>query len=314
MKKPNDVIKPTNITFSLRSFTLQEMDQILEQSENFRRSMRGRVDRYFQDMMNGNWRWDNGEPLLFDHNERLLNGQHRLMAARRFYAETGKMPWFWCAFGVRPENAMAMDIGDSRRFLDYLRQQGVANYSIVNAVVRGEGLTRFVGSESTLLFLCNPANSRYTTAKGEKVFESHRVSIQEAIDIYKRFKVDVDYWARVGKELSNSKLPNGALLAAIGYQLAKKHDTATKLFFSYLTEGSVSKSDDPVFALRTRLLDHRTASTQTPRIVVAAWTVKAYVAWMKGHPMTTLRWTVSGPKAEAFPSHIIPDDEIEVSI
>ena len=116
-------------------------------------------------------------------------------------------------------------------------------------------------------------------------------------------------------KLHSAGLPSASLLSAIGYQLAKREEVNAKLFFSYLADGAGLKENDPVLGLRNRLIESKISPSRfLPKIHLAAITVKAWVAWLKGESLrgSSLRFQASGPRAEEFPSHLVAKEEVSV--
>src|SRR5690348_1217015 len=114
--------KPSHIKFNLQSFSDEEIEKLLEQS-NFRHLSPATRDKYLLEMQMDRWDSGNGECLAFSEGGDLLNGQHRLSAALTYQRETGKRIWFWCARNVQPKSAFRMDTGKMRSLVEYLRNE-----------------------------------------------------------------------------------------------------------------------------------------------------------------------------------------------
>lgn len=88
------------------------------------RKLRGVVvDRYGRDMREGRWRLKGQQPILFDREGWMQNGQHRLWAC----IQTGVSFPALVIRNCDPEDIAAVDTGSPRRFSDYLSWQGIEN-------------------------------------------------------------------------------------------------------------------------------------------------------------------------------------------
>lgn len=284
--------KPSHLKFVLRSFTDDEITELLEAGGNFRDLMPGWRDNILEQMRAGRWDSGNGECLAIDDEGKLANGQHRLSAAQLFQRESGEKVWFWVANGVRKGADRSMDQGMSRTLTTMLRKDGVVNASECSSIAISD--TKMVAS-----------------GKGANMGamlhgKFGKIGVPASYEAWKRSSAVISEWAAIAKQLENAGLPRGTMLACIGFQLAKKHPMDAKLFFSYLKDGSGLENGDPILVLRARLLeDRRSTATKMPQVSVAALTVKAWVAWKQGTPVRQLRYVPFGPAAEKFPSHIV---------
>lgn len=288
--------KPTWVSFTLKTFNDTEIQSLLDAETNFRKVDLANRNKLLDIMREGNWCPGNGECLAFNDSGELVNGQHRLMAAQTYQRETGNKVWFWCAEGVREADATNMDNGKSRRFRDYLERDGVKRASYASAIVLAACKMDHYGAGSNL-------EPTFRNVMEEKGKFAKKFPIDRMIDTFRRHRKEVEYWAEVGEKLCRSGAPNPGMLASIGYQLAKQHNTEAKLFFSYLVDGTDLKAGDPILMLRERFRDNKVGVERIPSANIAAVTVKAWVAWMRGEQPRILRWRGSGPKAEEFPDH-----------
>lgn len=297
--------KPTDIKFSLRTFSNREIEELLENSPNFREIKPARTKKFLAAMLGGWWDWSTGETLGFDTKGRLVNGQHRLAAAKQYQERTGKKAWFWCANNIARGSEQYMDQGDSRKLGDYLRNASVKNYNVVATIVIG--LVRYnnlpEASKKTLSGLAG------TVSEGGHSEGWVAPSVAQMIDFYKRNSAAVDEWAAIGTKLNAARVAKYGLLARLGYALALKNDLNAKLFFSYLVDGKGMKDGDPCAVLRERLIGVRLRKERTTPTAVLAIAVKAWVAWLTGKPIQKLRWVGVGPSAEPFPSHIVNEED-----
>lgn len=284
--------KPSHIKFVCRTFSDDEITELLDAGGNFRDLMPGWRDNILSQMRAGRWDTGNGECLAIDEDGNLANGQHRLSAAQLYQRETGEKVWFWVATGVRKGSDRSMDQGMSRTLGTMLRKEGVINASECAGIAISDARMAMSGKNPSLSCMLGGSTGK--------------VSIPASYESWKRASASISKWASISKQLVKAGLPRCLVLASVGFQLAKKHPMDAELFFSYLKDGAGLESGDPILLLRSRLLeDRRSASSKMPQASVAAIVVKAWVAWKSGTPIKTLRYVPFGPAAEKFPSHAV---------
>lgn len=105
----------------------------LETNKHNRLLSRGAVAAYTADMVAGRWKFT-ADPIKFDVNGTLLDGQHRLTAVAELESEDG-FP-FLVVRGLETDTQMFMDIGKRRTVGDQLGLKGIRNSNQVAAAVR----------------------------------------------------------------------------------------------------------------------------------------------------------------------------------
>lgn len=289
--------KPDHIRFELRTFSDSELEAMLSGDANFRDMRIGHRNALLKAMREGWWDSGTGEPLIFGPNGELLNGQHRASAAQIYQRETGQQVWFWCAFGVRGSCGHNMDQGLTRRLVDYLRHEQVKHSMFASQIVIAQSR---VASQSRAESLAVVAGQTQDT----KV-----PSVAMCLDQWRRHRGAIEEWAAVGDRLHRKGLSRPGLLAAFGFQLAKQHHDRAIEFFDRLVDGENLSKGDPVLTLRERLLSERGKKTKLIGHYVGAFTIKAWVAWNRGIPLSILKWATVGPAAQPFPDHRIGGEE-----
>lgn len=89
------------------------------------------VARYANDMRDGKWTL-NGEPIILDYNDDLLDGQHRLLAV----IEYGRPVSFLVVTGAEPDVFNTIDIGSMRSGGDVLSIKGYKYAKTLAAILR----------------------------------------------------------------------------------------------------------------------------------------------------------------------------------
>lgn len=98
--------------------------------QNNRRVIMGKVDKWAKVMQEGKWRL--GDPILFDKDGRLFQGQHRLHAV----IKSGATVDFVVIHGYDEECAQVVDLGVNRRLHDVARLQGKKTGPAEAAIMR----------------------------------------------------------------------------------------------------------------------------------------------------------------------------------
>lgn len=292
--------KPSHITFDLRSFKNDEIQSLLKRGENFRDIRPQLVAKYLASMEEGRWEWGNGETITFDSKGRLINGQHRLAAAREFQERTGETCWFWCAHNVASSASLTMDLGRSRTLAEYLRFNKVPYYNTVAAIVLGESLIQVAKTRETLApIVIGPLGKQ-------------RPDLGMCVNNYRRNKDTAIKWGERQEILRRAGLSRPTQLAVMLFQFEMVEPHHADLFYLELVDGGDGSRDatDPIAQLRSRLFKDRIARAKIGPVQHAAITIKAWVSWLRGEPIRYLGFRPTGPTAEQFPSHIVPKDEI----
>jgi hypothetical protein len=233
------------------------------------------VKHYVSELNRGAWAL-NGETIVFDRNNHLRNGQHRLKAC----VETGKSFTTLVVWGVAPETFKTIDTGRMRRGSDAL-------------AIAGEHRVTLLSSVLTLITLYgrNPQFPRDDNwvSNGERLAElkAHpevRDSLQE------RFT-------------RRGFLAPPAIMAFCHWLFSTesggKYKSLADQFFDRLCEGDGLSAGMPVRELRLRLQalnSHR--ATRPDRFFLIALMFKAWRYTKAGESISYIRWRPT----EEFPT------------
>lgn len=282
--------KPDHLEHELRQFTNEQIADLLRKSPNWRRLKKSEWMTWYTLMRDGLWEPGNGTHLIMDKRGLLIDGQNRLAAAQRWQQENGELMWFWVVKNVDRDAAdTTVDVGRDRRFYQYLESRQTKHAKHVGPIAVASTIMANTPDAETV----------------EPICKGRRLQLGAVIRHYEANQGPIAEWAEVGEKLKKSALPRPALLASVGYFLAREHATDTRKFFKLLTSGAGLAEKDPVLTLRTVLLRDAKGVQRLRRDEVAAFTIKAWLAWRAGQNLPNLRWTGVGPKAEPFPSHTV---------
>jgi len=228
--------------------------------------------RYCRDQAGGAW-ISTAQPIVFDWNGNLLDGQHRL----RMIVETGVPQLMYVATGEDPATFPAYDRGRGRTAGDALAMLGHKHYNALAAAAAR--LKRHYRGDA------------WSTTAAEKY-----VNVQDVIDIVQEFPSLVENMHR-----TNCVLVAHSLAAFLHFLFSEKDQELADWFFDVLAGRAAAKNTDGAFVIRERLIKQKAAKGKLEEKEVAALIVKAWNAQREGRRVTTIRWRSSGPCAEPFP-------------
>jgi hypothetical protein len=219
-------------------------------------------DKYYKQMMRGKWNELNGETIKFDADGNLIDGQHRLSAQIR----TGKSMWWFVAYNCRRDAFKTIDSGTNRKAPDMLSIHGEENCNTLAAAL-------------TLVAKYKDG----TMIKGGK----YAVSNDDIFDLVDNEKGMIE---SVNMAIKNRGpkgfLPN-SIVAFVHYMASKNgNELLANAFVECLCSQVRCDNEQPVIALRKKLVENLAASKKASRIVILAWTIKCWNAFYRGERLT----------------------------
>ncbi len=253
------------------------------------RAISSRVaSKYSMAMRRGEWQ-SNGQPLVIGKDGTLLDGQHRLTAI--INSETTQR--MLVVSGVDNTVADTIDTGKPRSPGDAL---GMAGYAQPHALAT---TARFVYS------YCDDPHFKYP----RKYSNPQILSFVEDNPI--------EQWAAAVSIYSRAKnLGHRSVMAGFFYILAVADPYKAPVFFERLISGEELKRNDPILALRNKMLmDRMEKSQRLSQQAVAAAVIRAWNAHHAGRTLQTLRCKTSdfpeirGLDYDAFVLAMISDEQ-----
>lgn len=119
------------VTISIEEFDVESAKQALARNSPNRKIAKSRVQLLADAMERGDFTFT-GESVIFDRDDQLLNGQHRLSAV----VKSGSSIWTVVVRGVDPDAFLHMDRGFRRLVGDDLRRLGFADYNSLAAATK----------------------------------------------------------------------------------------------------------------------------------------------------------------------------------
>lgn len=199
------------------------------------------VDAHVRDMKGGRWR-PVGDPVRFDKDERLIDGQHRLTAI----VKSGVDITFAVVRGLEPDDQLVIDTGVKRRAADQLILEGKT----------GKSYSVRVTSVARQLFAID---------QGRPYDGRLRVTNTEIFDTMQRYPLILD--SVVAVEGLNRVAGISPLNAGVAHALGSiKIPTTTWEFFEQLKSGVGFTATSPGLLLRNRLTSGFDAPTRMAQL------------------------------------------------
>lgn len=267
----------SKITHAIVMVTPDMADRWLTFNTHNRKIRQQTVARYRADMEAGLWTMA-ADPIRFDRDGRLSDGQHRLVALSEL-PETVAIP-FLVVRGLPPEAQSVMDQGVKRTPGDQLSLAGVKNANAVAAAVK-----KLLIWNLGLLFRDTKVQ-QITSPQIEQWVTDHPGDVA--------FFNSIWYLVR-----QNDAPPSVAGSAAIAF--ADLDPTACERFFTLLARGA-GGAGHPITTLDKRLQRHRREGLKMPDRDYLSLFILAWNAWRDGKEMHKFQRPRGGRWSEAnFP-------------
>ncbi len=235
---------------------------------------KNRVQRYAEDMREGRWGEDIA-PLVFDTEDNLANGQHRLNAV----VESGVAQEFWVLTGVSPDAIGQMDTGAPRSISDQLRFAGVANYAAVGSSARA--VLRYHLYPDAVWASSNDVSNSQIVAE-----------VQRAEALYAEAAQEGD---AVRRAVRRSPVAAYGALCVVVHEQSPNADMWDEWHRGVVT-GARLAEDDARLALRAFYMreDVRHWGNTQSRLLASIW---AWNKWVRDEPLRLLR----NPRRDELP-------------
>lgn len=260
---------------------------MLAQHPRNRRLSRDRVNALTRSMVNGAWVFD-GQPIRFDTDGSLVDGQHRLNAL----IAADMTLQFLVVRGVVAEAMSTMDTGKSRSFSDILTIEDPTLLDTLNLAAgcrilyqwergaRGRALVTLGNTEKKLNAITNNDLIAFFRKHREGIIDS----VREAVSLRRRI----------------AGVNTSALTLAV-WVLSNLDDEDARFFFERIVDGAELQPGSPILALRKRLNEaainrERIATYETAGLLFKTWNY-----YREGKAMQVLAWKQGGAHPEPFP-------------
>jgi hypothetical protein len=231
------------------------------------------------DMQQGDWKFA-GDPIRFDINGDLQDGQHRLTALVR----VGIPQEFMVITGLATEIRETIDQGTPRSFGDVLKLRGEGNCTTLASITRRVAVWQ---------------NDRTPDNKG--MYVPTHAQLITTLEKYP----DLREAAKIAQATSaRCKIPVGTL--GLTWWMFGQIDTSDRdSFFHSLRTGTNLEEGSPIAALRNVAMDvSSNPRKQLPQRAMTALIIKAWNKFREGEYTSSLRWKPGGANPERFPEAI----------
>lgn len=240
-------------------------ETLLEKNPNNRSLNKRSVERLTKAIKNREWVL-NGEPIILDEEDNLIDGQHRLRAV----IAAGESIHALVVRGVRSKAFDTIDIGRPRSMADILSIKNEGNPTKLAAAVRLLYCwEKAIELKVDMDWIDTPS---YKTL--ERVLEANHGLSQSVV------------WPGRARQL-NKILPS-APIGTLHYLFSKVDSQAADYFFTKLAEGTDLPPNSPILTLREHYLRYpkggRKRNTELFKNIISAWN-----AYRQGRELKQIR-------------------------
>ena len=243
-----------------------------------RRVVQSHVATLSDDMRQGRWIEAAGDPIRFDDQDRLIDGQHRLYAI----LEAGVTLRFTVIKGLPVEAMDILDIGKRRSLADFLAIKGEAHATQLAATI-----TLLRNYWATGEIQSNAWGLRPTTIQEAMTILAEHPGIRDAVQ-YTRPHTRI--------------LSNRTRWATLYFLFAGIEPDDARYFLERVCQGDDLPNNSPIMLLRTRLLSDQHSLVPMRAREYCALAIKAWNSFRKAETPQVLSWRSGGKAPEPFPS------------
>lgn len=235
-----------------------------------------KVDEYSRSMISGHWR-DLGDPIIFDVDGNLQNGQHRLLAV----IKSQMTITLGVIYNAPLDSYMYIDQGAKRTSGDTLKYKGVKNWNVV------AGACQYIYLHEKNGILDRPIT------RGKQVSSSE---IMEVMDKNPGIELSALF---IMKRFRSPMIMSPSFLVAVHYITSGFNQDKANEFIEKLIAGTGIEKNTALNKLRDRLeLEFSRRQQKTPLRVRQALVIKAWNLFILERKVRNLFWS---PIKEEYP-------------
>jgi hypothetical protein len=224
----------------------------------------------------GNWKL-NGDTIVLN-DERLIDGQHRLMAVLMADLPITTL----LVTGVSSDVFDTIDIGKKRTSADVLH-------------IEGEKHTTVTAAALSLI-----EQIKTSQVDNGRIFNASASRVRDLLKKYPLIKRSADLFTGKTKYRMN-RVMSPSIVVALHYLFSEIDAELADQFMSTVISGENMKKGDPEFALRTRLEFNAFSKAKLPKKHIVALVIKAWNFKRQNKITSHLNWRTVGDRPEAFP-------------
>jgi len=249
----------------VRTITPVVATEMLKKNLNNRKVSENHVRFLAEEMRNGNWLFD-GQPLRFDENNVLIDGQHRLNAIIKSQTSQNLL----IITGLKKESFRVMDTGKNRNAADVLSINGEQYYSTIASCAKFIIMLKSGSSDRNRI-------GRTSNTNIVKWLENNR-SIVDHIKTAEKLKH------------AFSGVLTSTYIASFRFLFAEKDVLKSEEFIRKLCTGLDLTEKDPILTLRRTLIKEKMAKWNMPQKDKQALIIKGWNAYRLGKTPRWFRW------------------------
>jgi hypothetical protein len=216
------------------------------------------VNHLAQQMAAGQWQL-NGEPVIFDEDGNVIDGQHRLYAI----IQSGTEQMMLVVSGIESRAFLTINTGRSRTAANVLAINGIKNFSLIATVVTG---------------VWNYRRALTTNeGKGGSLNSTARPSRQDVLEEYEKNAEDYQHAAHLAMKCKHLVGPGPtAIVAALAIIDGSQDTEVVNMFFDLISTGINIEHNSPVYRLRERLIKNKGGMSKLSQHHLVLLTARAW--------------------------------------
>ena len=254
------------------NITPEQAGKMLEKNDHNRALPKAYASAYAFDMIEGYWQF-NGVPIIFADDGTLLDGQTRLNAIIIANISQDLL----VITGINNDVFKSIDTGKGRKGIDVLTIEGLTHDT---ASLTSTLIVKIV---KTTLGANMTSWSRCTGQVTQDVYKSatSRRTVNNAmiVEYYQENKTEIDETVSfcLKYRTKSKKILGLSVMAFAFWHLRKINLDQAEHFYSKLSTGENLNSDDPIYALREKLMSIKNSSDEKvplwhyPALIFKAW-------------------------------------------
>jgi hypothetical protein len=259
------------ITSSIETIGTTRAADYLKTMDGNRNLSRYTVNRYCRDILEGKWTI-NGQPIIFDSNNKLLDGQHRLHAI----LESGTSVKALVIRGIERKTFHTLDTGKKRTVGDVLSINKIEQHNAVAACI-------------ALVYVYESGE-----LKPDELWGFNKPSVTEVLDYYNNnqgISNSIKLSARMGH------LGTRTPFAAAHWIFSRIDPIKADDFMMKLKDGENLQMKSVIYRLREQLIRYRADRRRLSNAIVLAVLIKAWNSLEMSNPPKIFVWK----QGEVFP-------------
>lgn len=260
------------ITSTVRQVTPADAQKFLDSMVKNRVPTEAAVASYASAMSRGEWKV-NGEAIVLDEDEKMIDGQHRCLAIVRH----GKPVDMLVVRGVKRAAFDTIDIGRKRTSGDVL---GIVGYTY----------GRFLAAALTFAWRWENGQVQGNNSGGKSSLTPHQIAI-----LAKRFPDMVEHVDACQSQKASLSWMRRGHVSFFRWATFRVNKAKAEAFWNSVESGENLSYGSPAFAFRERMIAEAGKIGRSPAPYLLALGIRAWNAHYRGEKMTRVQQRASDP-------------------